>query len=633
MKKISYRNINTLFSRFILLFIIIAIFFIVTLIINVSYQSRKQKMYNLKEKTIKIQTDFYNDNIQINNFFIYSLVDPLFYEENKSVYLNKHDSILKNIKINIDFITSQKDFQKIDTINTKVIFENLLSSYQIILDSIVDLSIKRGFKDYGYVGQMRDYAHTLEGFSYFDKAKTLMLRRHEKDYIIRGEKKYINLFIEKNKKYQSEVISSFLSKNQKDTIIETLKNYLKNYKTVVAYDSLLGIKYNIGLARKFTEIQQSLQEKIDIMIELTQNHINKTEKRLKIVYIFVSLFLIIISFVGGLIITRYITRPISKLSDNIKVFFESNFKKTHNFKYKTSIAEIVILIEYYFSMKKNILSLLNKFQQKVKERTEEVQSQKELIEKQKIKVEKTNNDMIASFQYAKKIQEAILPSEKELKNDFKDFFVIYKPKDIVSGDFLWYRKVKNERFNMKLIAVADCTGHGVPGALMSMLSIAYLNEIILRKEVVHANKVLEILRLNIISNFKHDGLDIAFIIIDKDNKKIEFAGANRHLFIKRKDKVIKIKGNRMPIGKYPTTNFFENKTFSYKKGDIILAFSDGITDQLSENGSKLTSKNFLSVFENNKLLKDIKFKMLHEFNNWKKNNEQTDDVLVFCAVL
>lgn len=596
------------------------------------YDSKKEELYNLKENSLNIQTDFYLDNDKINSFFIYDLVDTNFFKSEISLNISTHDSILAIITNEIEKLTSQTFFIN-ETDNNFDNINKLLTNYKSSFDSLVLMSLKRGFKDFGYVGKMREYAHQLEEIDDFDKAKTLMLRRHEKDYIIRGTQKYVDLFIEKNRLYKNEIINSNLTVARKDTIGLTLDAYLEAFLKVVECDSMLGIKSNTGLVKKLADDQNKIQANIDIITFKTDVFIKKSKKRLRITFILLSVFLIIVSFSVGLILTKYLTRPISKLSKNIKTFVESDFKHTENFDYKTKITEIVLLIEYYFSMKTEIKSLLFNFEQKVKEKTEEVQAQKETIEKQKAKVDSINKKMVDSIKYAKQIQDAILPSKDELSQNFNNHFVIFKPRDIVSGDFLWFKRIKNNRHNVKLFAVADCTGHGVPGALMSMLSIAYLNEIVLRKEIIYSNEILEVLRLNIISNFQHDGLDIAIAIIDLDKETIDFSGANRNLYLKQDKELIKIKGNRMPIGKYPTTDLFKNKIIKYSKGDKLFAFSDGITDQLNQEGNKFSTKKFLGIIEKENDFDNCKKVIVNNFEQWRIKEEQTDDILVFGAEL
>lgn len=632
-KNIITKNTNTIFSKFLIIFVFLTIIVISITIFNIVYENKKEHLYEIRQENYNLVNKFNKTNLLIDIFFIRDVIDPNFYTDSTTKSISSHDSLFQMIKLEVINFSSLNKFMIFDSTSTKEQFAFKLDNYQNIVDSIVKLSLQRGFVDFGIVGKMRFYAHKLESFDFFDNTKTLMLRRHEKDYLIRRQKKYIELFHQKFDLYKKETIESNLPKNQKDSIINTLDLYKYYFDNVVQLDSILGFKAQSGLSKRLMQSRISLESEIMYISKKVKIYIKNTEKRYKFIYILLSSLVILFSFSIGLGIIRYITRPISKLSENIKIFIESNFEVTQNFEYKTKITELVTLNENYFKMKQEILGLLNDFQQKVSEKTEEVKSQNEQIERQKSKVENINKDLISSIKYAKKIQDAIIPNENQVKTIFEKNFVIYKPKNIVSGDFLWLKSIKTKKYNLKLLAVADCTGHGVPGALMSMLSIAYLNEIILRKDVLHANEVLEIMRLNIISNFQYDGLDMSFVIFDENTKQLEFAGANRNIFIKRDKELFKIKGNRMPIGKYPTTSLFENKIFNYQKGDVFFAFTDGITDQLSQENGKLGTKNLLKIIIENDDFITLKTSVLNYLKDWKKSTEQTDDILFFGTLL
>lgn len=631
--QISSKNLNTLYSKFLALLLLLSLAVVFITVFSLVYENKKEKLYNLRQRSINLKTHFYEDNLLISDFFIHELINSNFYVSQKSEYIEKHDSLLAFLNSEIKYITNKNTQNTFSTqkVNAELLVE--LKKYKIILDSIVNLSLLRGFQDFGFEGKMREYAHTLETFDDFEKWKVLMLRRHEKDYIIRIQPKYIELLKSKSTLYIQQTHESNLPQKSKDTIIKNLNLYLKNFNQMAHLDSILGIKTNSGLTKKYLDRKFKIQGTIDVIVNQMDTNIHQSERRLKILFASISALVITLSFVFGIIFIRYLTRPISSLSKNIRSFVESDFTDIQDFNYKTKTNEIVLLLENYFSMKKEILSLLNNFQRKVKERTEEIETQKEMIENQKIRAEKINYEMLSSIKYAKRIQEAIMPSEDLLKESFKAHFVIYKPRDIVSGDFLWFKQIKTKKKNLRLLAIADCTGHGVPGALMSMLSVAYLNEIVLRKEIVHAHEVMNLLRSHIMSYFEHDGLDLAFVVINDNEKTLEFAGANRNLFIRRKNELIKLKGNRMPIGRFPSSKTFESILINYEPDDYIFAFTDGITDQLNPEGRKFNSKTFIHKLEIIHSLNELEADIEYNFKQWRSNNTQTDDILVFGAVL
>jgi serine phosphatase RsbU (regulator of sigma subunit) len=250
-------------------------------------------------------------------------------------------------------------------------------------------------------------------------------------------------------------------------------------------------------------------------------------------------------------------------------------------------------------------------------------------------IEIKNKDITDSINYSKRIQDANLPP-KELKYKlFPDAFVFFKPKDIVSGDFYWFA----EKDGCRLIAACDCTGHGVPGALMSMIGNNILNQIVSEKGITSAGKILEILHQEIRKALKQnenpenkDGMDIALIVF-KNFNEIEFAGAQRPLWIIKNNAIEEIKGNKFPIGGIQTEveRRFDTHRLLLSEKDCIYIFSDGIADQFGgELGKKFMTKNLRTLLLN---IHDepmaIQEKIIEQtFEKWKGNREQVDDILV-----
>ncbi len=247
-----------------------------------------------------------------------------------------------------------------------------------------------------------------------------------------------------------------------------------------------------------------------------------------------------------------------------------------------------------------------------------------------------------SILYAKRIQTAVLPDKKILKKNFAENFIIYKPKDIVSGDFYWFA----ERSNKIIIIIADCTGHGVPGGFMSMLGISFINEIVQSQPGYNfnASEILNKLRKYIIeslhqtNNDNKDGLDLSLLIIDKKTENnqyaCQFAGAHHSaIIVKHNTKEIKqIKGDRMPVSIYfdKENTPFTNHDFYLDKSDIIYMFTDGYTDQLGGDKNKTFKfKKLINIISENhdKPLTEQEKILLTELKNWQKEFPQTDDIL------
>lgn len=252
-----------------------------------------------------------------------------------------------------------------------------------------------------------------------------------------------------------------------------------------------------------------------------------------------------------------------------------------------------------------------------------------------------NKNILDSIEYAKRIQDAMLPSQKDLAALPYECFVFYQPKDIVSGDFYWFNQAVQNDKKVLNVAIGDCTGHGVPGALMSILGMSSIQEIYAQDALYSPHQILDQLRKKITLNLKQtgvlgeqkDGMDLGLIHYYPEDRKLEFAGAHFPVWIVRNQSLIEIKGDRMPIGiHYGKEKPFTLQTITLEEGDWIYLFTDGFADQMGGDlNKKYLSKNFkkflLSIAH---LSTDQQKEAIEkEFQNWKDQNDQIDDVLVF----
>jgi len=285
-----------------------------------------------------------------------------------------------------------------------------------------------------------------------------------------------------------------------------------------------------------------------------------------------------------------------------------------------SIGGVILLIAGVF--------VYFKYRESQKQKTL-ISNQKTKMQLQKEQVEAKNKDITDSMIYASKIQKAIITSENYINRLFSDFFVFYEPRDIVSGDFYWaYETSKGQ----KLIAVGDCTGHGVPGAMMSMLGNSFLNEIIIEGGETEPNKILEKLRNQVKkalpASQSRDGMDMSICLIE--NNKLKFAGANLPIYIIKGEKFEEIKGSKQPVGYTPTQEIpFTQTNHDLNKGDVIYLFSDGYADQFGGiKGKKYKYKTLREkLIQISKLpFSEQKKIIIDEFHQWKGDLEQLDDV-------
>jgi serine phosphatase RsbU (regulator of sigma subunit) len=256
----------------------------------------------------------------------------------------------------------------------------------------------------------------------------------------------------------------------------------------------------------------------------------------------------------------------------------------------------------------------------------EIKLQKEIIENKSKEVE-------ASITYARRIQSAILPSDNFISKVLPRSFVLYQPKDIVSGDFYWVEKVGNKL----LIAVVDCTGHGVPGAMVSVVGNNALNRTIKEFKLTEPALILDKLNELVEETFEKseddvkDGMDLSLCSFDPDTFELLWAGANNPIWIHNAEGMKEIKGDKQPIGKFIHRKPFTSHKIHLKKGDSFYLFSDGFADQFGgPKGKKFKYKQLMNILidSKNKKKADQKQILLDALQSWKGNIEQIDDICV-----
>lgn len=313
---------------------------------------------------------------------------------------------------------------------------------------------------------------------------------------------------------------------------------------------------------------------------------------------------------------------------------------------------ILIYRSYRLKRKDNILLKMQKkeieenneelklYQEELISQKEHLEEQKKLVIRQRDKISEQNEKITDSILYARRIQNSILPPEENFNHLFQDYFILYKPKDIVSGDFYWIKETEKHIF----LAVADCTGHGVPGAFMSLLGISFLNEIS-ETQITDSAEILNktrtrlksTLRQHINNNEPRDGMDIGLCVIDKANQILQFSGAYHSLLILRNGEgqdpeIIEFKGDKMPIGShYKEDKSFTTQSFKVEEGDKFYLFTDGFIDQF---GGAYNRKFLLNRFKEvllksrNEDMNTQKKCLIDSLENWMNDREQIDDILV-----
>ncbi|MDX2302884.1 MAG: SpoIIE family protein phosphatase [Microscillaceae bacterium] len=337
---------------------------------------------------------------------------------------------------------------------------------------------------------------------------------------------------------------------------------------------------------------------------------------------------------------------LEQLNSILKKSEEENRKKALDL--KTNEEEIRQNLEELEAMNESLVKTSEELRHKnevLKEATEvldlknrQIRENRDQIYEQSQLIEDKNRNITQSLRYAKRIQEAIIPNPAHIVTHFKDAFLLFHPRDIVSGDFYWF----HEQGQRKIIIAADCTGHGVPGALMTMIGNSLLNEIINTSKPLNPSEILCELDKKLIETLQkrsgdgkpiHDGMDMAVLSIDTETRHVEFAAAHNPLFYIHDGEVDKIKGSKFPVGsaQYKSDKIFELNSFQAAPNSALYIFTDGYQDQYGEQAKrKYMSKrfrNYLLLISHLPMSEQLQ-KLTEEFEEWKGNGTQTDDLLV-----
>jgi phosphoserine phosphatase RsbU/P len=385
---------------------------------------------------------------------------------------------------------------------------------------------------------------------------------------------------------------------------------------------------------------------IRIISDRTQQVILFRNAALQFILVFVVTLLVLSLLIYRK--TRVITRPIIMLVENVDRITNGNLRERAEV---IGNNEITRLSEKFNMMISQLESYYYELEAKVKERTAKIEKQKEEISCQRdslaekntqlneayVEIEEQKKHIMDSIYYARRIQTAILPSFQLLDSRLKDYFIFYLPKDIVSGDFYFMTQAEE----LTMIAAVDCTGHGVPGAFMSIVGYNQLNNAVNEKKARKASDILNELNRGVISTLNEntgdsslkDGMDITLCVFDFPAYKMDFAGANNPIILIRNNQLVKYKGDRFPIGAFVEhkTQLFTNNIIDLVKGDMIYLFSDGYADQFGgpENKKFLTRRfEELLLTIHGKSPEEQKEALKTTLYDWMGNHDQVDDILV-----
>ncbi|MBV6484969.1 MAG: tetratricopeptide repeat protein [Flavobacteriales bacterium] len=438
--------------------------------------------------------------------------------------------------------------------------------------------------------------------------------------------------------------------DSKRNMVITLSNISSVYSSLNRYDEAINsAKHALKIAKELNYVQMLP----DIYFNLY--HIYYYKKEYKYAFDFAREYISIKDSISNVeseeIVMEMQAKYDSELKENEILMLntqnelqENKIAQQKNFTYFLSVLIILLIVIVFIAIKayrlktktNNLISIQN---DELKKQKSEIHEKSKLIEIKSLQLEHVLKEVKDSINYAKKIQDAILPRSTKLNELNDSVAILYLPKDVVSGDFYWFEKIGNKY----IFATADCTGHGVPGAFMSMIGVNNLNQIIVENKITSPDKILKELNIAVKKVLKQDdedsesrdGMDISISCFDLDNKVISYAGAFRPLIYIRNNELFEIKASRNPIGGSAPIDFdYELHQFEYQKDDVFYMFSDGFPDQFGgSKGKKFMNKQLKEVFMKIYKLPPLKQKELlkDELEKWRGNNEQIDDVLVMCV--
>jgi serine phosphatase RsbU (regulator of sigma subunit) len=348
------------------------------------------------------------------------------------------------------------------------------------------------------------------------------------------------------------------------------------------------------------------------MVGFTTRTIHENVKKVRIASFIASFLVSLFSILTGYILARNISNPILKLRNAHLAVSRGDLQQIVDVRSKDEIGDLAVSFNH-------MVQHLDK-------------AEKEL-QLQKTKIEQKNKEMMDSITYSKRIQYSLLAKDIVLKGKFRQHFMYFQPKDIVSGDFYWVHDLSNGQF---VLAIADSTGHGVPGAIMSMLNISCLNEAIISEKLTQPKDILNYTRDKIIDHLMFDteggkdGMDCSLLSFDMKNNVITYAGANNAVWIVREKEIIELNPDKMPVSKHQRdTVSFTQQTLQLQKDDMIYSFTDGIADQFGgPKGKKFMYKQLkqLLIGISGLSMKEQKEAIDSALNAWKGDLEQVDDI-------
>lgn len=411
---------------------------------------------------------------------------------------------------------------------------------------------------------------------------------------------------------------TFIALIQVDTLEATANKKPEVKKTAFSvYPENYKLDLDVASSEAIIVKESPIQSEVlngKVVVGFSTKTIQENIRRVKITSFIGSFLVSLLSIIIGYILARNISNPILILRDAHMKVGEGDLQQSVKVKSRDEIGDLAV-----------------SFNQMV----QQLDKAEKLLQLQKNRIEERNKEMIDSISYAKRIQYSLLVKEDVLRKKFPDHFIFFQPKDIVSGDFYWGTELNNGQF---ALVIADSTGHGVPGAIMSMLNISCLNEAVVSLRLTSPSDILTYTRSKVINHLSQDGsteggqdgMDCCLMSFDFKNNELVYAAANNPIWIVRENKIIELIADKMPVGKHQRDTIpFKQHTIALQKNDVVYAFTDGIADQFGgPSGKKFKYKQLkeLLVRIADQPMDEQKNTLQETLNAWKGELEQVDDI-------
>lgn len=636
----GWRNLSV-FKKVLASMILIFLFNISLMLIWETHERSKQNVEQYEKSLFKTETLLLNCIKYSNEFVIADTRDTIFYQNETSQNLINFDKTMNNLELQLEVL---HDMPLSGEFNVKGKIENYISLIEVMKTNhalLHKLSLEKGFYDYGLEGDLRNQIHTIEDV-YSDQIglqDVLELRRIEKDYLLRRQDYYVEKFQLKiaeivNAKKEIENDSLNLSMIHLDKYNQLFLKLVKTTKLI--YDKDKGVLSTLNSSLDLLDAELS-----DLKYAVMKNSEAKLSA-LRRFYWVVTIVFVVISFLLIYFIAKELTIPIKKLNKGVKEFIESDFEVISYPTYKNRKDELGILGKNFLKLQKEIGETFKNYrtaseikQAKLMRQNEKIEIQKFLIAEHRATLHEKNKSLHDSLEYALRIQNNLMISSEDLfKSDLK-ISSLFKPKDVVSGDFYWFHENDTDIY----LSLADCTGHGVPGAFMSILGISFLNAAVTELNIFEPNQILEYINNKIIGTLNaenvsdglRDSIDMVLVKVSKQSLKVTISSANKDFVIVKNGVLERVKNSRCSVGSSKLynvkNNLYENINLNATELDAVYLYSDGIIDQFSaDTNKKFKFKRFEKILQESNNISGVVENVSKTISQWQGGTEQTDDI-------